>query len=477
MNRKHAIRPKSHRQSWRMDHSARAALLLLAVAGLVVLPTTLGGTGWGGVALADARRSRGADVSRDLVRLADAEQSSLESLYLHLHKYPELSLAEKATSARIAQEMRDVGFDVTTGVGGFGVVGVLKNGRGPVVMVRADMDALPITEATGAAYASIVRVKNARGEDVGVMHACGHDVHMTVLIGAGRLASKLARRWSGTLMLVAQPAEEGAGGAQRMIDDGLYTRFPRPDFALSVHTDAGLQAGKVGYVRGAYNASITGIDITVKGVGGHGAYPHTTRDPIVLASQLVLALQTIVSREVPPMDAAVVTVGSIHGGTRSNIIPNEVTLQLTVRTQKEEVRQKVVSGIKRIARGVGIAAGVPDDQLPEVTIRRVLPAVLNDADLVNRATTAMKRILGADVVYRPSTMGGDDFSIYGAQKPRVPSFMFRLGAVSAEAMARSESYEATLPGLHSPRFLPDRAPTIRTGVLAMSAATIELLSQ
>lgn len=477
MSHQHAILPKSGREPGRTGYASRAALLLLAVAGPLVLCTTLYGAGRSGVAFAQGRRSRGADVSRELAKLADAEQSSLEKLYLHLHKHPELSLAEKATSLRMAQEMRDAGFEVTTNVGGFGVVGVLKNGRGPVVMVRGDMDALPITEATGAPYASTVRTKDDRGEEVGVMHACGHDMHMTVLIGAGRLVSKLARRWSGTLVLVAQPAEEGGGGAQRMVDDGLYTRFPRPAFALSVHTDAGLQAGKVGYVHGPYNANITAIDITLKGVGGHGAYPHTTRDPIVLASQLVLALQTIVSREVAPTDAAVVTVGSIHGGTRSNIIPAEVTLQLTVRTQKEEVRQKVVSAIKRIADGVGRAAGVPDDRLPEVTIRRVLPAVLNDADLVDRATKAMKRILGAGVVYRPSTMGGDDFSIFGAQKPRVPSFMFRLGAVSAEAMARSERGEVTLPGLHSPQFLPDRSPTIRAGVLAMSAATIELLNQ
>lgn len=439
-------------------------------------------TSWGngpnGVAFAKKRRTHGPDVSRELTKLAKAEQESLEKLYLHLHQHPELSLSEKATSARMAQEMRDAGFDVTTNVGGFGVVGVLENGKGPVVMIRGDMDALPITEATGAPYASTVRTKNDRGEEVGIMHACGHDVHMTVLIGAARLVSKLARRWSGTLVLVAQPAEEGAGGARKMIDDGLYTRFPRPDFALSVHTDAGLEAGKVGYVHGPYNANITRIDITVKGVGGHGAYPHTTRDPIVLASQLVLALQTIVSREITPTDAAVVTVGSIHGGTRSNIIPDEVTLQLTVRTQKEEVRQKVVSAIKRIALGVGTAAGVPDDRLPEVTVRGVLPAVLNDTGLVDRARKAMKRILGGDkVVYRPSTMGGDDFAIYGAQDPRVPSFMFRLGAVSAEVMARSERDEVTLPGLHSPQFLPDKSPTIRTGVLAMSAAAIELLSR
>lgn len=456
--------------------SAASPLVWLTLLSLIAAVfTMLGSAGCGGVAFAESRRrDRGGIPVAALEQQMNAELPSLEKLYLHLHENPELSRQEKVTSARMAREMTDAGFEVTTGVGELGVVGILRNGKGPVIMVRGDMDGLPITEATGAPYASKVRTRNERGEEVGVMHACGHDMHMTVLIGAGRIASALRRYWSGTIVLVAQPAEEGGGGAQGMVDDGLFTRFPRPDYALSVHTDASLQAGKVGTVSGPYNANITGIDITVRGVGGHGAYPHTTRDPVVLASQLVLALQTIVSREVNPTDAAVVTVGSIHGGTRSNIIPDEVELELTVRTQSEEVRQKVVSAIERVAAGVAESAGVPEDRMPEVEIRGVLPAVINDPDLVDRASGAMKQVLGPEVVHRPSTMGGDDFAIYGAQEPRIPSFMFRLGTVSAEAMERSEQGES-LPGLHSPEFLPDPEPSIRAGVQTMSAALLELL--
>lgn len=455
---------------------ATSPLLVLASLSLIAsVSAIVSSAGCAGVAFAESRRGDRVGIYvAALEKQMDAEFASLEKLYLYLHENPELSRQEKATSARMAREMTEAGFEVTTGIGELGVVGILRNGKGPVVMVRGDMDALPITEATDASYASKVRVRNERGEEVGVMHACGHDMHMTVLIGAGRIAGALRRHWSGTIILVAQPAEEGGGGAQSMVNDALFTRFPRPDYALSVHTDAGLQAGKVGTVSGPYNANITGIDITVRGVGGHGAYPHTTRDPVVLASQIVLALQTIVSREVNPTDAAVVTVGSIHGGTRANIIPDEVELQLTVRTQSEEVRLKVVNAIERVTLGVARSAGMPEDRMPEVKIRGFLPAVINDPDLVERASGAMKQVLGPNVVHRPSTMGGDDFAIYGAQEPRIPSFMFRLGTVRAEAMSRSEQ-GAPLPGLHSPEFLPDREPSIRAGVQAMSAALLELL--
>jgi len=301
---------------------------------------------------------------------------------------------------------------------------------------------------------------------------------MTVMLGAGRVASKLRRRWSGTLMLVAQPAEEHGDGARRMVAAGLLTRFARPDVALGVHTDAGLRAGAIGWASGPYNANITSVDITVRGVGGHGAYPHTAIDPIVLASQLVLALQTIVSREVDPTSAAVVTVGAIHGGTKANIIPEEVALKLTVRTHHEDVRQEVVRSIERISKGVAEAAGVPADRRPVVTINGTLPAVLNDPDVVQRSTSAMRRVIGEDnVVPRQPTMGGDDFAIYGTQEPRIPSFMFRLGTVSAERLAASEADGAPLPGLHSPRFLPDTEPMIEAGVLAMSAAVLELMDR
>jgi hippurate hydrolase len=356
------------------------------------------------------------------------------------------------------------------------VVGVLKNGKGPTVMLRGDMDALPIKEETGATYASKVISKDERGNKVGVMHACGHDLHMTSLIGAARLLARQRDRWSGTVVAVAQPAEERGRGSQLMLDAGLFKRFGRPDYALALHADAGLAAGQIGFAEGPYNASIDSVDITVRGAGGHGAYPHTTRDPVVIAARLVVALQTIVSREVDPVEPAVVTVGTIHGGTKRNVIPEQVKLELTVRCHSDQVRQQVLAAIRREAEHTARAAGLSEQRLPVVEVKGSLPAVYNDPPLVRRSVAAMRAALGeARVQPRRPTMGGENFSLFGRTEPRVPIFMFRLGTVDPQLMARAEAKGEQLPGLHSPRFLPEPKASIRTGVTAMSAAALELL--
>lgn len=404
--------------------------------------------------------------------LVAAEAASLESLYIHLHRNPELSLQEKQTAARIASELRAAGFEVAEGVGGYGVVGLLRNGSGPTVMVRTDLDALPVTEKTGLPYASTVRTRDAQGREVGVMHACGHDMHMTAFVGTARLLARLKDRWRGTLVMIGQPAEERGSGAAAMIRDGLFTRFPRPDYALALHVDAALEAGKIGYREGFVFANVDSVDVTIYGLGGHGAYPHLTKDPIVLASQVILGLQTIVSREVRPIDPAVVTVGSIHGGAKHNIIPDQVDLQLTVRSFSEETREQILSSIRRIVIGTARAAGVPPEREPAVRVinDEYTPATYNDPALVRRLVPVWKRELGEEnVVERDPEMGGEDFSRYGRVEPQIPIVMFRLGVIDRERMARP------LPSLHSPLFWPALHPTIETGVKAMTAAVLELM--
>jgi hippurate hydrolase len=406
--------------------------------------------------------------------LVAAESASLEALYIHLHRNPELSLEEKETARRIAEELRAAGFEVTTGVGGHGVVGVLRNGAGPTVMVRTDFDALPVTEKTGLPYASTVRTRDAQGREVGVMHACGHDMHMTVFVGTARLLARLKDRWRGTLVMIGQPAEELGVGAAAMLKDGLFSRFPRPDYALALHVDAELEAGKIGYREGFVFANVDSLDITIYGVGGHGAYPHLSKDPIVLAAQVILGLQTIVSREIRPLDPAVVTVGSIHGGTKHNIIPEQVDLQLTVRSFSDETRERILSSIRRITVETARAAGVPPDREPSVKLdsERFTPATYNDPALVRRLVPVWKRELGEDnVVERDPEMGGEDFSRYGRVEPKIPIVMFRLGVVDPPRMAQPK------PSLHSPLFWPALHPTIETGVRAMTAAVLELMAK
>lgn len=414
----------------------------------------------------------------DEIRTAvDSDYSYLEKLYKHLHANPELSSHEEKTSAKIGAELKSSGFEVTQNVGGHGLVGILKNGRGPTILVRTDLDALPLAEKTGLDYASTVRTNDAQGNEVGVMHACGHDAHMTVFCGTARLLSKLKNRWQGTLVMIGQPAEETGAGAKAMISDGLFTRFPRPDYCLALHSKADLVAGKVGVCEGYALANVDFVDLKLRGIGGHGAYPHTTKDPIVLAAQIVLALQTIVSREIKPVEPAVVTVGAIHGGTKHNIISDEVDLQLTLRSYSDEVRNQTISAIERISKGIALAAGVPEDRLPTVIVREgYTPATYNDPELSRRISRAMRAILGnPNVINVEPVMGGEDFGLYGREEPRIPISIFWLGTVNPEKFEESRKNGTPLPSLHSSLFAPDAQPTIKTGIKAMSVAVLDLL--
>ena len=407
------------------------------------------------------------------------EYPSLFDLYKHLHSHPELSFQEVQSAARVADELRKAGCEVTPGVGKHGVVGALRNGAGQTLLLRADMDALPVKEQTGLPYASAVTAKDAQGKDVPVMHACGHDIHMTWLVGTARVLGQTKGLWHGTLVFIGQPAEEAVGGALAMLDDGLFKRFPRPDFGLALHDDAELAAGTVGYTPGYSGANVDSVDITVHGVGGHGAYPHKTKDPIVLAARIVLALQDIVSREVQPGEPVVVTVGAIHGGTRRNIIPDEVRLQLTVRSYKEEARQLTLAAIKRIVRGQALAAGIPEDRLPEVKMTdEITPVLYNDPKLTERLVSAFKAWFGENnLIRKPPSMGGEDFSEFGRTEPKVPICMMNIGGVSPEALMESQRTGKPLPSLHSPLWAPVPEPTIKAGVTAMTAAALESLGK
>ena len=407
-----------------------------------------------------------------------AARDTLIELYRDLHPAPELSFHERQTARRLAAELRALDFEVTEGVGGHGIVGVLNNGDGPTLMLRADMDALPIQEQTGFRYASKVTTVDADGNTVPVMHACGHDVHMTVFIGTARKLVQQRDRWRGTLVMVGQPAEERGSGARAMLADGLFKRFPRPDFNLALHVNAALPVGTVGYTPGYALASVDSVDIRVHGVGGHGAYPHTTRDPVVLSAQIINALQTLVSREIAPVEPGVVTVGAIHGGTKHNIIPDQVDLQLTVRAYSEDTRQKLLRGIERIARNQALAMGLPEDKLPTVSIKdEQTRSTYNNPQLAERIAAVFASTLGAEqVVTLPPVMGGEDFSEYGLQEPRIPSLIYWLGAVSQKKFDDAQAASNALPSLHSPFFLPDAEPAIATGVTAMTAAALELLA-
>ena len=392
-------------------------------------------------------------------------------LYRHFHAHPELSFQEEQTAARLAQELRTLGAEVATGIGGHGVAAFIRNGEGPTVMLRSDLDALPVTEKTGLVYSSQVRVKNEKGVEVGVMHACGHDVHIANLIAVARYLSENKDLWKGTLMLIGQPAEERGAGAIAMLQDGLFERFPQPDYALALHVDATLAAGKVGFRTGYSLANVDSVDITVKGQGGHGAYPQTTIDPIVQAADLVMSLQTIVSREVKPLEPCVVTVGSIHGGTKHNIIGDACHLQLTVRSYTDEVRQQLLDAIQKRARGIAAAYGAPE---PVVIISEGTPSLWNDPQLGNRMSRVFRRVLGKEnVTEAEQSMGGEDFSQYG--KAGVPIMMFRLGAVDASRLKRYQQLGHNPPSLHSPNFYPDAGETLTTGIVVMSNALLELL--
>lgn len=400
-----------------------------------------------------------------------ANIESLTTLYRELHAAPELSLQEEKTAARLADELRKVGAEVTTQVGKHGVVGLLKNGAGPTVLVRTDLDALPVSEATGLPYASKVTAKDRQGNDVGVMHACGHDIHITSLIGTARYLAANKSSWRGTVMFIGQPAEEIGAGALAMLNDGLFKRFPKPDFGLALHVDANIPVGKLGYRAGYFLANVDSVDITMRGKGGHGAYPHTTIDPIVQAAQLVVDLQTIVSRESSPLEPAVVTVGSIHGGSKHNIIPDTCKLQLTVRSYTDKVRSHIHEAIRRKAKAVADGAGAPE---PLIEFSDATPATRNDEQLVARLLPVFQKTLGeSNLVPVELSMGGEDFSQYGLAG--VPIFMFRIGSVTNERIAEFTKAGRPVPSLHSPEYYPEPRMTISTGVSAMSAAVLDLL--
>lgn len=414
----------------------------------------------------------------DLEESIQADYTHLESLYHHLHRNPELSLQESRTSDRLATELDNLGFNVTSGVGGHGMVAVMKNGPGPTVMIRADMDALPVQEQTGLDYASEATAVDAEGNTVPVMHACGHDIHMTVFVGTARQLVERQDQWRGTLMMIAQPAEEIGAGARMMLGDGLFQRFPRPDYNLALHVRYNLPAGTVGYIEGYAYANVDSVDIRVFGVGGHGAYPHTTKDPVVLSAQIINALQTLVSRETSPLDPAVVTVGSIHGGTKHNVIPDEVQLKLTVRSYSDATRERLLKGIERVAINQARSAGLPEGRWPVVEIKdEFTPSLYNDPDLVERVVSAFEAELGKSQVteVQPVT-GGEDFARYGRVEPRIPSMMFVIGVVDPDTYRDAVKDNTQLPSTHSPFFAPVPGPTIRTGVAAMTAAALELMA-
>ena len=417
----------------------------------------------------------------------DRDLPSLVETYKKLHAAPELSGFEAQTSAFIVGELRALGFTVTDRIGtfedarlnGYGVAGLLRNGAGPTVMVRTELDALPVVEQTGLPYASTVRTKNTAGQDVGVMHACGHDVHMTSFLGTARELVAMKDRWHGTLMMVAQPAEEIGMGADAMLRDRLYERVARPDYVLAFHDSADLEAGTIAYCPGFAMANIDAVDITIRGVGGHGAVPDHTKDPIVLAAETVLALQTIVSREVSPLDPTVITVGSIHGGAKRNVIPDEVELQLTVRTYKKEVRAKVLAAIERVTRGMAVAAGVPQDRMPIVAVSTTErgDATYNDPALTARMARVWEQAFGKDrVVQIPPEMVSEDVGHFGLDG-KIPVLQFRVGAVDPATLRQYAATGRPLPALHSALFAPLPAPSIRSGVKATTLAVLDLLGK
>lgn len=420
--------------------------------------------------------------------LADAELPSLLAIYKDIHSHPELSTKEQRSSAIVAKELRAAGCEVTENFGHYdnpdwkcyGVVGVMKNGDGPTVLVRTDMDALPVQEQTGASYASKVTMTNVEGKEMPVMHACGHDIHMSALIGTGRALGKLKDKWHGTIIFIGQPAEEMVGGARAMLHAGLYDRFGKPAYAVALHDNAEIEAGKIGITAGYYNANVDSVDVTVKGMGGHGAYPHKTKDPITLSAEIINAWQTIASRENNPLDPIVVTVGSIHGGTKHNIIPDEVKMQLTVRTYKPEVRQRVLSAIEQIAKGCATAAGLPPDKMPEVNVLHAehVNAVYNNPELTKRVKATLKSAVGDEnVVDKDPTMAGDDFSEFSLPDHSIPACMFNVGAVDPAKAAEAKKTGASLPSLHSSKFLPLPEPTLRTAVIGMTATVLDLMKR
>ncbi|WP_288989495.1 amidohydrolase [uncultured Sphingopyxis sp.] len=430
---------------------------------------------WTGVAALALTMPAAAQSLGDQVQ---QQMPSLMTIYKDLHANPELSFMEVRSAGILAAEARKLGFDVTEKVGGTGVVAVMKNGPGPVVLVRADMDGLPVTEQTGLPGASKVRVTTKEGVETGVMHACGHDTHMTSWIGTARLMAANKDKWSGTLVMIGQPAEERGAGARMMLEDGLYTRFPKPQYALAFHDAAQFPAGAIGYTPGYALANVDSVDILVKGVGGHGAYPQATKDPIVLASRIVTALQTLVSREISPLDSAVVTVGSFHAGAKHNIIPDEARLQLTVRSYTDEVRNHLLDGIARVAKGEAIAAGLPDDKLPVVSVEKdeFTPSTFNTPDFTeDMAAFLTTRFGDKRVIKMPPVMGGEDFGRFSRDDKDIKSLIIWVSGVPQAELDAAKKEGRTLPSLHSPFWAPDAPAVISTATEALTSMAMKLM--
>jgi hippurate hydrolase len=423
--------------------------------------------------------------AQDLPNLINGQLSGLIDIYKGIHAHPELSHHEEITSALLAAELRKVGYTATEHVGkypdgaqAFGVVAILEDGPGPRLLIRADMDALPIVEETGVSYASQVRMKNANGQAVGVMHACGHDVHVATMIGVGRIMAALKRRWHGTLMLVGQPSEETLDGARALIADHIYERFGMPDFAVALHDTNLRAAGTVSVASGPTMASATSIDVVMRGVGGHGSRPDAGKDPIVMAAEFIVQLQTIVSRQEDPRDPSVVTVGDIQGGTKRNIIPDEVKMELTTRAFSDEALQIILDGVRRTAQGVALSAGVAADRAPIVTVieDESVPSLYNDPSLTARVKANLAKVLGSHNVFdQGPVMSSEDFGILGLDAHKIPTVLFWLGAIDPEKYAAARAQNELAPGTHTSRFEPSPELTLRTGVTAMSSVAIELL--
>ncbi len=409
----------------------------------------------------------------------DKTMPAIEKLYLDLHQSPELSYHEQQTGQKIARLLKQIGFDVTDNVGGFGIVGIYKNGDGPTVMIRTDTDGLPITEQTGKSYASKVTVISDDGTNVGVMHGCGHDIHMSSFIGTAQQLVKHKDSWQGTLMMVAQPAEEVGGGAKAMLKEGLFSKFPTPDHVVALHVSASVPAGKVSMKNEYTMASVDSVDITVKGKGGHGAYPHTTIDPVVIASRIVLALQTITSRELSPLEPSVITVGSIHGGSKHNVISDEVKLQLTLRSYNPEVRLQQIAAIKRISQGIALSAGLDKSLMPEVYVHEdeSIPSTYNNPEQTNIVRSAIRSAIGKDnVLETEAVMAGEDFGLYGRTEQNIPITLFWLGGVEQSQYITAQKSGQTLASLHSSKFAPDYKVALPTGIKAMSNVAVALFN-
>jgi amidohydrolase len=418
-------------------------------------------------------------AAADLTDAIHADMPQLMALYRDIHANPELSMQEVRTPAKLAPEMRKLGFAVTEKVGKTGVVAVMKNGPGPVLLIRADMDALPLAEQTGLPFASKTKGTLPNGTETPVMHACGHDTHVATWLGTARRLAAMKAQWSGTLVMILQPGEEVGLGAKAMLDDGLYTRFPKPDVLLAFHDSASLPAGVIGVTQGYALANVDSVDIFVKGVGGHGAYPQATKDPIVLASRIVTALQTLVSRENNPLDPAVVTVGSFHSGSKHNIISDEARLQLTVRSYTPEVRKKLLDGIARIVRGEAISAGMPDDRMPVVTvIQPYTPSTFNTEKLSGRLIDLFGTHFGADRVVRTKPiMGGEDFSQYWLADKTREATLFWVGGVPRAKWDAAGGDDTKLPSLHSPFWAPEAETVISTATEAMTLAALDVMKK